>query len=58
MIKIILGLLIWVILPAYLNTKRVKTKTMKKAVAKVCAIGGFAAVAWGVYDIFLKEILY
>ncbi|MBD8982395.1 MAG: hypothetical protein EGR83_10185 [Bacteroides cellulosilyticus] len=53
MIKIIFGLLVWLLLPAFINT-RIKKRPIKKAIAKICTILGFIFLILGTYDVLLK----
>lgn len=50
MISIILGIIVWAVLPILL-TSRIKRKSDRKAVTLICNILGAFLVLWGLYNL-------
>ena len=55
MISIILGIIVWAVLPILL-TSRIKRKSDRKAVTLICKILGAFLVLWGLYNLIFKYI--
>jgi len=50
MISIILGIIVWAVLPILL-TSRIKRKSDRKAITLICKILGAFLVLWGLYNL-------